>query len=571
MMKDTQTLDYIKKSFELKNQGFYKPAIEMLYKALAIDTDNVEILAQLAHLYKLLNNLDRALYYIEKVLDMDKNHIDSLLLLEEIYMLQNNLQGAKEIIEKIYQIQPTNLNLARKINILNKLQNFDGVKEIEQSLNEFDDEVIFEIACSYYDNYDFQKARELLEHGYSKNNKNEKIMLKLGKIYFDNKDYEKSRKIFTELEQIEKSAEVLNYLGLFSLNSKDLIKAIEYFRAALKADENNANYAYNLASAYFLSGWLDEAITYFNQAICLDSENIDYHYALAYLYYQKQMYDKAMSELNFIKTIEQHHPLSNILNALILAKKGDLLKAKNQLEDITKNSPADDFAFSALSQVYKELSSFNLAREAIKQALAINPTSLEYLSELTDMEIMAKNYEEAKNLAKRMLEINEKYLYGFIALAKINIEAGNYDKAYEAAQDIIELDPNCSEGYYYNALALFEQGDKDFAIESLKKAISLDLNNATLYLKMSEFYQDLGDFEHAFIWAKEASEIDERNYKYRWLCAKLAAQLKKHDEALKLYSQAYRMASSDKDLCKDYANYLTSQGKEKQAKKILKG
>lgn len=571
MMKDTQTLDYIKKSFELKNQGFYKPAIEMLYKALSIDTDNIEILAQLAHLYKLLNNFDRARYYIEKVLETDKNHLDCLLLLKEIYMLENNLQGAKEISEKIYEINPTSKNLAGKINIMNQLQDFDAIKELEHSLEEFDDEVLYEIACAYYNNYKFQKALELLELGYSKNNQNEKILHKLVKIHFDNKDWEKAKKVISDLEKINKNAEVLNYLGLFALEDKDITKAIEHFLEAQKADENNANYAYNLASAYFLSGWLDEAENYFSKAVCLDSENIDYRYALAYLYYQKQMYDKASLELDFLKSIEQNHPLANILGALILAKKGDLLKAKNQLEDITQNSKSDDFAFSALSQVYKELSFYNLAREAIKQALEIKPDSLEYLSELAEMELHAKNYDKAKELAQRMLEINEKYLYAYITFAKIYYGTRDYEKVFDYAQDIIELDPNCPEGYYYNAMALFEQGDKDFAVESMKKAISLDLNNASLYLKMSEFYQDLGDFEHAFVWAKEANDIDERNYKSKWLCARLAAQTGKYDQALKLYSQSYRMASADKELAKDYANFLTSQGKEKQAQKILKG
>lgn len=569
-MKDTQTLDYIKKSFELKRQGFYKPAIEMLYKALSLDTDNVEILAQLAHLYKLLNNFDRAKYYIEKVLEIDKNHLDCLFLLKELSLLQNNLHEAKEISEKIYAIQPSNKNLAGKIKILNKLQDFEAVMELEHSLEEFDDEVLYEIACAYYDNYDFDKAMELLELGYSKNKKSTKILLKLGKVYFDNNEYEKAKIIFSALEEIERSAEVLNYFGLFALAEKDITKATQFFSQAVKADEKNASYAYNLASAYFLSGWLDEAQEYFNQAVCLDSENIDYRYALAYLYYQRQMYDKASLELDLIKTIEQNHPLANVLSALIIAKKGDLLKAKNQLEDLTKASDADDFAYSALSQVYKELSSFNLAREAIKQALELKPDSLEYLSELAEMEIYTKNYESAKELAQKMLEINEKYLYAYIALAKIYYETGDYHNAYNTAQEIIELDSNCPEGYYYNAMALFEQGDKDFAIASLKKSISLDLNNSSLYLKMSEFFQDLGDFENAFIWAKEASIIDERNYKTKWLCARLAAQTGKHDQALKLYSQSYRIASADKDLANDYANYLTSQGKEKQAKKLLK-
>lgn len=569
-MKNTEIVTYIKKSFELKNQGFYKPAIEMLYKALAIDGDNLEILAQLAQIYKLLGNLPRAIYYIEKVLDISPKHIDCLLLLEEIYLIQNDFELAKVTCEKIYEIQPTSENLAKKINLLNKLHDFEAVKKLEASVSDFDGEVLYEIACAYYDNYEFSKALELLESAYEKGNKNEKIMLLLGKIHYDNKDFEKSQKIFTELEEINPTAEVLNYIGLFKLNESNFTAAAQYFSKAHKADEKNAEYLYNLASAHFLNGWLDEALKYFNLSICMDPDNIDYHYSLAYLYHQKKMYDKALYEINFINTIEQHHQLSNILNAMIIAKKGDLLTAKTQLEKILKYNEPDDFAYFALSEIHKELSQPDIAKQMLQKAIELNPTSLSYLSELAEIEAEQKNYEEALKLANKVIEINENYLSAYISIAKIYLELKDFDKVFETAQDIIELDSNCPEGYYYNALALFEQGDKNFALESLKKSISLDLNNAMLYVKMSELCQELGDFKTALEWAKEASEIEERNYQYKWLCAKLANTLRLEDEAMKYYSQSYRLASSDKDLSKDYANYLKSVGKDKQAEKILK-
>lgn len=568
-MKDTQILEYIKKSFELKNQGFYKPAIEMLFKALALDNENLEILVQLAYLYRLLNNYERAIYYVEKVLEINPKHIDCMLLLEEIYLSQNELKSAVEISEKIYEIQPTSQNLSRKISILNKLQDFDKVKEIEKSLLEFNDEVLYEIANAYYLNMNLKKAVELLELGHAKNDKNNKIIFLLAKIYYDLKEFEKSKKLFFELKKESLTTEVLNYLGLFELNDKNYIKAGEYFSGALKKDSKNAEYSYNLASAYFLNGWLDEALKYFNQAIGLDADNIDYHYSLAYLYYQKKMYDKASFELDFINSIEQNHSMSNVLRAMITAKKGDLLSAKKQLENIVKYDETDDFAYSSLAQIYKELSQIDSAKKMINCAIALNPLSLEYLSELAGIELEQKNYEKALEAIDKILETNEKYIYAHIMLAKIGIEKKDFSRVYDAAQEIIELDSNCPEGYYYNALALFNQSDTNFAIESLKKSISLDLNNASLYIKMSEFYQDLGDLKNAYDWAKEAAEIDDRNYEYKWLCAKLSAALKNEENAIKFYSQSYRLASFDKELCEDYAKYLKSVGKDKQADKIL--
>lgn len=569
-MNNTEIVDYIKKSFELKSQGFYKPAIDMLYKALSIDNENLEILVQLAHLYQLLGNSQRSVCYIEKVLEINPKHLDCMHLLKDIYLHQNDLKLAKEISYKIYEIQPDCKNLAEKINILNKLHDFDEVKKIEASVSNADDEVLYEIACAYYENYDFHKTREILESAYKKNNKNEKIMLLLGKIYYDNKDFEKAEKIFSNLEKINPSDEAMNYLGLLKLNENKFSQAIEYFSKAQNTNVANAEYLYNLASAYFLNGWFDEALKYFNQAICLDPENINYHYSLAYLYYQKKMYDKAQYELDFIYSLEQHHELSNVLRAMITGKTGDLLTAKKQLENIIKYNDADDFAYSALSRIYRDLSQINMAEKTLKHAIELNPNSLNYLTELVEIKVEQKNYDEALEWIDKILEINDKYIYAYILLAKINLELKDFDEVFEAAQNLIELDSNCAEGYYYNAISLFKQGDTSFAIESLKKSISLDLGNAMLYIKMSEFYQDLGDLKNAYVWAKEASEIDERNYKYKWLCAKLAAAMHNQESALKHYSQSYRLASFDKDLSKDYADYLKSIGKNKQAEKLVK-
>jgi tetratricopeptide (TPR) repeat protein len=569
-MKNTEVVNYIKKSFELKNQGFYKPAIEMLYKALSIDENNLQILIQLAYIYKLLENFQRAVDYAEKVLYINPKHFEALSLLAEIYLLKNDLIMAKEISEKIYEISPTNQNLVRKINILNKLNDFTSIQKIEKSLEDFNEEVLYEIGLAYYKNQDIDKCINLLKQSYSKNHQNDKIMLLLAKSYFKKQNFQKAKEIFSDLEKTNATAEVMNYLGLLNFNEQKSMDAIKYFSAAIKLNDKNPEYLYNIACAYFMNGWLDEAGTYFNQSVCLQPDNIEYRYSLAYLYYQKKLYDKSLLELKTIKSLTSEHEPSNILQAMLIGQKGDLLAAKDQLEKILLNNESDDFAHAALAQIYKELGQFQQSELFIKKAIKLNSKSLDYLSELIEIKIQQKDYKEALTLSKELLEINKNYIYAHISIAKINLELKDFDNLFEAAQNIIELDLNCPQGYYYNAIALFAKGDKKFAIESLKKSISLEPANALLYAKISEFYQDLGDLNNAYEWIKEAGEIDERNYTYKWLTAKLASVLNNKDEAIKYYSQSYRLASWDKELSKDYANYLTSIGKETQAQKLLK-
>ena len=80
-----ETIKYIKQAFELKSQQCYKQAIEMLYKALELENDNLEILFQLGELYYLLKNFPRAAGYLEKVTAKNSEHIESLNILKQIH------------------------------------------------------------------------------------------------------------------------------------------------------------------------------------------------------------------------------------------------------------------------------------------------------------------------------------------------------------------------------------------------------------------------------------------------------------------------------------------------------
>ena len=100
-----ETLEYIKQAFDLKAQKCYKQAIEMLYKALEEESDNIEILFQLGELYFLLNNFQRAASYLEKVLVKNEKHIEALKILEKIYMFSNDYTNAYETAEKIFNIE----------------------------------------------------------------------------------------------------------------------------------------------------------------------------------------------------------------------------------------------------------------------------------------------------------------------------------------------------------------------------------------------------------------------------------------------------------------------------------
>ncbi len=522
---NNEVLNYITKSFDLKRQGFYKPAIEMLYKALTIENNNVEILSQLAELYYLLENYQRAINYIEKTLEINPLHIDCLKLMKTIHLKNEDYIEAQKAAVKIFELNPTAENLTERIRILNKIEDFETVEQIEHINFEFDDEIYYQMAVAHYQHKDYAKAVHYLEKAAQLKPDDEKIEILLAETYYLKNEFEKSKELFLKYKEIKDNPVIMNYLGLFKLEENKIEDAISYFTQAVKYDQQNSQYAYNLSNAYFVNGWFEEAVKYMNIAICLEPENCEYRYTQAYSYYTNSQLEKALGEIKSILKINPDYTNAKILNALIKGQQGDPVSAKVELDKIVKENPENVFALNSLAQTDIELEQIDAACELMKKVVELEPTILNQ-TEYANILIDNQAFGEAQEVIEKILEENPKYIEGYILQAKNYIGIKDYDSAFDSAQEIINLDQNNSKGYFYNALALFDLGDTNFALESMKKAIALDVNNAMYYVQMGEFYQKLGRNEDALAYIGEAANIDE-SAKNKELYANLASIVRK--------------------------------------------
>lgn len=504
-MEDTQVIEYIKQAFELKESKNYKPAIEMLYKALEIENDNVEILFQIGELYFLLNNYSRALQYLEKSATLNPTHSSTMKLTRTIKERQGDLDEALAISVNLFENSPNTENLKDLIKILVKLKLFCEIDKYKDS-EYFNTEVKIECATAFYSNGEQEKAKELLAEC---DCSDEKVLLLTGRIKFDENDFEGAKEIFSKIGKNSQNPEILNYLGLFDLENMNFIEAIKNFSKATNLDKENSIYCYNLGNAYFYNGWIDEAQKAYQKALYINPENIDYRYSLAYLYYDKKDFVKAKKEIDAILDIDSNHSQARVLKALLLANDKDFIGAQKILEDNLKKGHNDTFTKSALSRIYTELNIFSKAEELVNEIIEQNPENLNYLSDLAEIHIREKNYDKAIELADRILELNPNYILGNLLGAKTAMLKEDYELAKGYAQEAISLDINCSEGYYYLALVREKTEDLEEAIECMKRAILHDLNNPKYYTKMSEFYKSKQDYKTALEYIAEAESIDD--------------------------------------------------------------
>lgn len=516
MQQDNDVINYIKRAFELKSQECYKQAIEMLYKALETESDNIEILYQIGDLYYLLHNYDRAVQYLEKVLQYDNRHLASLKLLSKVYRKQGLFEDALEPALKVYEIEQQCKNLKEIIIILGSMKRIDDIAKYRDIM---DNECLYEYALACYKNGKSDRAKELIAGAESEN---DDCKILLGKIYFDENEFEKSRQIFNSFPKTTKDAEVLNYLGLFALEDMKFIDAIKYFSQASNLSKNNPVYLYNLANAYFFNGWQDEAVNSYQKAIVISPENLDYRYSLAYLYYEMKNYDKAQKEIDFILSNNEKHYQARVVQALLKLHKKDYLGAEKILEDNIKEGFNDEFTLISLGKVYNELDNFEKAENVIKKVIERDSGNINYISDLADVYVKEKRYDDAMNLVHQVIDSNERYIYGYILGAKISYLKGDFDKTKEFAQDAISLDINCAEGYYYLAMVRKQEKDYEEAIECMKRAITYDLSNAKYYAEMSTIYKLNNDIKTALDYIKEAESIDD-SMEYKIMYKELAA------------------------------------------------
>ena len=507
MSENEEIVTYIKRAFELKKQECFKQSIEMLYKALSIEPDNIEILYQLGELYFLLHNYTRASQYAEKILTQDSTHLEALKLLKNIYLRQNELISAKEIALKIYDIEKNTENLVSIIKIYSQLNLIEELVPYAEQI-EKDDRCLYEYANAYYSNKQLDKAEEIITKALKINPENESCKILTGKILFDQNKLEEAKIVFEGFNTNSQNPEILNYQGLFKMEEMNFIEAIKDFSKASNLDKNNPTYLYNLANAYFLNGWHEEAVSTYKKAIYLVPNNLDYRYSLAYLYYKYKEYDKAQREIDFILENDGKYYAARVIKALLLYQNKNYLAAEQCLLSNIKDGQDDNYTLASLAKIEAELGKFDKAYEHIKLVTDRDKDNLEHKSDLADILIKEKKYDEAQNIAKEIINTNPSYIYGYILGAKAAYNNHNFDITKEFAQDAISVDINNSEGYYYLALVRVEEKDYDEAIECMKRAITYDVTNAKYYAEMAKIYKLNGDIKTAFDYVKEAESIN---------------------------------------------------------------
>ncbi len=165
MAQNEELVENIKLAFELQKKGKYSEAIAALYKLLAVESDNLEAIIQIAYLFYLRHDIEISIEYYEKALAIEPDNIQALQGLFDIYKSGKKYEKVLELAKQIYNDEKNINNFAQLLFVLTLCSKYEEIVELYNNSEYTQDEnkfIYFYLGIAYFKLNDYEKAKEFL-------------------------------------------------------------------------------------------------------------------------------------------------------------------------------------------------------------------------------------------------------------------------------------------------------------------------------------------------------------------------------------------------------------------------
>lgn len=181
-------------------------------------------------------------------------------------------------------------------------------------------------------------------------------------------------------------------------------------------------------------------------------------------------------------------------------KEGNIEASIATLRKAAKEDPRNWRVQSVLGVAYVQRDEPELAEQAFKRALRINPGAADILNNYGTMLLKYERYEEAVVVLEEARNDME-YRQPALVLSNLSLaltEAGRPAEGVRRAQEAIQRAPNLCEAHFHLGLALERAGDKESAIEAYGQQAQLCPQESTgALLRVGCLQAETGDTEAA--------------------------------------------------------------------------
>jgi len=290
-----------------------------------------------------------------------------------------------------------------------------------------------------------------------------------------------------------------------------LNKAIDNYKAAIKADPTATFLSEELSDLYIQSGRLKEAVSDAEDALKANPNDLGARRILARLY-TRMISDGQQNKINEEK----------------------LKQAIEQYQKISEADPSDIDTLLVLGRLYKVSGNSVDSEKIYKKALALDPQNEDALTGLAVVYADLGDTKQAAEMLRKASDRNPtpRNLY---QLAGAYEQMHDYTMAAQAMKRAIDLNPpNAAEFKRQLGRLQLQAENLDDALATFQNLTAEESNDAESWLRISQIYRQKRDFAKAREAAAKARAVDAGNLDIKMNDVALLVDEGKNDDAIKL-------------------------------------
>ena len=248
-------------------------------------------------------------------------------------------------------------------------------------------------------------------------------------------NFDLAESLYKKILKLDQNNVDANYLlGTLLLQKRSFDEAIKTLNQALEINKTHIHAMHNLAYAFSETGKFNEAEKLLSEVISKQPKHLEAYYNLGNVY--KNLGKLNEAEDSYKKSIsinpnnaKAYNNLGNILKDL--GKLTEAINAYNKAIELQFNHSR---AYHNLGNTYKQIGDFTKAKECYENSYKYEPSNLETLftlSELDEQILNLKLKEKIKKIMENKKISGKDYAYGNFLLSKYELKNKNFESEFD--------------------------------------------------------------------------------------------------------------------------------------------
>ncbi len=442
-----------------------------------------------------------------------------------------------------------------------------------------DREVVQLAAESYEQTREYKNAAAMYSRlvPLAKKNERPEIAHRVGLLY--EKDNNAGRAIARYAQNVkEYPDDIRNYerLGALHFERKEYSKAIDALEPAVEMEGASGALVRMLAQAYDAQGDRENAARQYAEYLKKAPNDSLAWLELGTIHFEKKAYEQAAQALDQACTLMPRRldcrlKLGISYKEIGLAGEQDaaLSKAVNALSAARELARRDTTILSHLAECYRALDDSRHLIITLQAWGAIDRKNDAVLLELGELLIAENKLDEAVKALEDASKVRPKDVALHLKLAEAYGKLGDRKSRYAHLQSALAHDAKNPDIFLALARYHVNENQNEKARDYFKKAIAYQPDHALAQFEYGDLLRTMNKKQLAYKHFRLAVKADTKKPRYAYELSRLAAELGKNDEALKLAGRAAQL-EADNILYISWTGYLyMQQGQNGDARKTL--